>query len=1072
MRKGMKKLCSSALSILLALSMVVPGAGVYHTNVKADDVVEKTQTGNDNGKDDGKSIKGDYFRQNMAVLLKNNQLKTSNSEVTLTENEKGKGVLVSGKDKDILNSEITIDKKLNFDGKIVGRLSLDAIAERGSDITVGVFVDGGSEPVGTFKLYKQRKKNDWTYTKDSSIDVSGLKLTGEHTVSLKVLSTSASKVNFLIRAVEFVESTVPVIYFNINEEDGTIAEMNASSDHSVECYGSMTIKVPDGFVSEYTGKEVTGGTYDMEYIRGRGNSTWDTPKKPYKIKLDKKADLLGMGKNKHWVLLANYYDNSLLRNKITYWLGQQLNMAFTPKSEPVDVVMNGEYYGSYFLSQQVRVGSTRVDIDDLEESEETMNSTDPAIISGGYLLALSPYERIEHQTFSTNNNVEFKLESPKFEDYYNETQFNYIKDYVQKTEDAIYGKNFKDSNGTSYTEYMDLNAAVYYYWMQEFSMNGDGFVSPSTYLYKPRNGKLYFGPLWDFDYVAWGSTEYSGNSVTGWSRNTNMWFDKLFEDKTFARAIVDAWPSIKEKVNELIMPGGQLDKYKDEMVKTAAYNFEKWGMSDLGQDDMEEDSKGNNYLTYDQEIERLRGWIKERTEWVDKNVASIVPQPCKVKFMADNKVIATKDEYIGKTISSFPTAPKKKGYVFVGWNAHFHMNFKEYLSYIGSTEEDLSEFMEPEEIKNLKKNGYDFDGEFSSSDILVKDTTLTAKYISEREYVKERKIILNRKYMTLNQWSDEGEIKATVIPFDATNSEIQWSSSNPEVAEVMDGSVTPVKSGDTIITAKTASGLTATCKVHVCTDGESDEMPMEAYYEFPKYDYTIGVNEYKDLGVKYQPENAVFGENCKFLVGDDSVVEVSDGGVVYGLKPGTTTVYAYTNNGDPIRCQVTVVDKKTAAIENVYTVKNCKYKVLTNKDKNKTVMCVGAKNSKVKAVNIPSKVKIKNVTYKVISIKAKAFAKMKKLKKVTIGNNVSFIGKSAFYNCKNLTKVYIGKKVEIIYQNAFKGDKKLKNITIKAKRAKINKGAFSKISGKSVFKVPKNCKAYYKIVLGKSRNIK
>ena len=151
MRKGMKKLCSSALSILLALSMVAPGAGVYHTNVKADDVVEKTQTGNDNGKDDGKSIKGDYFRQNMAVLLNNNQLKTSNSEVTLTENEKGKGVLVSGKDKDILNSEITIDKKLNFDGKIVGRLSLDAIAERGSNITVGVFVDGGSKPVGTFK---------------------------------------------------------------------------------------------------------------------------------------------------------------------------------------------------------------------------------------------------------------------------------------------------------------------------------------------------------------------------------------------------------------------------------------------------------------------------------------------------------------------------------------------------------------------------------------------------------------------------------------------------------------------------------------------------------------------------------------------------------------------------------------------------------------------------------------------------------------------------------------------------------------------------------------------------------
>lgn len=98
-------------------------------------------------------------------------------------------------------------------------------------------------------------------------------------------------------------------------------------------------------------------------------------------------------------------------------------------------------------------------------------------------------------------------------------------------------------------------------------------------------------------------------------------------------------------------------------------------MSDLGQDDMEEDSKGNNYLTYDQEIERLRGWIKERTEWVDKNVASIVPQPCKVKFMADNKVIATKDVYIGKTVSSFPTAPKKKRLCFCRMECSFPYEF-------------------------------------------------------------------------------------------------------------------------------------------------------------------------------------------------------------------------------------------------------------------------------------------------------------------------------------------------------------------------------------------------------------
>lgn len=70
---------------------------------------------------------------------------------------------------------------------------------------------------------------------------------------------------------------------------------------------------------------------------------------------------------------------------------------------------------------------------------------------------------------------------------------------------------------------MDVASTVYYYLIQEFSMNGDGYVSTSTYLYKPRNGKLFWGPLWDFDYVAWGSTEYDDFSTTGWTENSNMW---------------------------------------------------------------------------------------------------------------------------------------------------------------------------------------------------------------------------------------------------------------------------------------------------------------------------------------------------------------------------------------------------------------------------------------------------------------------------------------------------------------------------------------------------------------------
>ena len=98
----------------------------------------------------------------------------------------------------------------------------------------------------------------------------------------------------------------------------------------------MKVEIPNGYTCEYANAKgktnnLKTETYSMEYIRGRGNSTWGTGKNPYKIKLDKKANLFNMGKNKHWVLLADYYDPSHIRNKITYWMGKKLGMAYTPE---------------------------------------------------------------------------------------------------------------------------------------------------------------------------------------------------------------------------------------------------------------------------------------------------------------------------------------------------------------------------------------------------------------------------------------------------------------------------------------------------------------------------------------------------------------------------------------------------------------------------------------------------------------------------------------------------------------------------------------------------------------------
>ena len=120
---------------------------------------------------------------------------------------------------------------------------------------------------------------------------------------------------------------IPLVVINIDESEeaiaaaeanddkhdyGTIAEMNESEKHSVRCVGTVEIKVPDDYDLPGSDTSWVEKSLKLDYIRGRGNSTWsDVSKRPYKFKLSNKADLFGMGKSKEWALMANYYDDSI-----------------------------------------------------------------------------------------------------------------------------------------------------------------------------------------------------------------------------------------------------------------------------------------------------------------------------------------------------------------------------------------------------------------------------------------------------------------------------------------------------------------------------------------------------------------------------------------------------------------------------------------------------------------------------------------------------------------------------------------------------------------------------------------
>ena len=320
----------------------------------------------------------------------------------------GSGLLFSGKVGELNGAYINIDVPFDFNEGSVGRVTIDGLKDKTSNMNaeIEVYFDGSKSPSATIPLKRQMGKEKWANDGEKSVTLGTGGFKGEHSVALRFNITGVTdpdvKTKILLRSIRFFKATVPVMYFNIDESQGTIEAMNSSDDHSVECCGTVDLVVPDefnndeSFRDEYKRQDSLYGL-DLEYIRGRGNSTWMDNKKPYKVKLNEKQDLFGFGENAHWVLLANRFDNSLVRNRMTYWLGRELGMEFTPECVPVEVVMNGEFYGSYLLCEQIRVGKGRVEIDDLDKVKDAPAVTDEIIETGGYLLSMDSCQIIQNK---------------------------------------------------------------------------------------------------------------------------------------------------------------------------------------------------------------------------------------------------------------------------------------------------------------------------------------------------------------------------------------------------------------------------------------------------------------------------------------------------------------------------------------------------------------------------------------------------------------------------------------------------------------------------------------------------
>lgn len=227
-------------------------------------------------------------------------------------------------------------------------------------------------------------------------------------------------------------------------------------------------------------------------VRGRGNASWNFPKKPYRLKFDEKQQLLDApAKAKKWTLINNYGDKTLMRNILAFELSRRFGLAYTPYCHPVDVVLNGEYRGCYQLCDQIEVNKNRVNITEMEPEDVALPE-----LSGGYLIEVDAYASTESSHFYSTLGTPVTIKSPDDEDIVN-AQTRYITDYFNRMENAVFASNFADPE-TGYRRYLDLDSFLKHFMVGEMSGNTDTYWS--VYMTKDRESDKFFtGPVWDFD---------------------------------------------------------------------------------------------------------------------------------------------------------------------------------------------------------------------------------------------------------------------------------------------------------------------------------------------------------------------------------------------------------------------------------------------------------------------------------------------------------------------------------------------------------------------------------------------
>ncbi len=400
-------------------------------------------------------------------------------------------------------------------------------------------------------------------------------------VTLKIGSTSYT--------VTVAYSDLPIVYITTPNHQG----ITSKTDYVTK--------------STFVMGNTEGGEQDLTVsaglnIKGRGNSTWSYPKKPYAIKFDKKQSIMGLPKDKSWVLLANWMDRTVMRNAVAFAIAKKTKaLAWTPNGDFVDVVLNGKFIGNYYLCEKIKISSDRVDITEIDNTKTVITEGDD--LTGGYLVELDTYYDEDYKFKTTKRSMPVNFKSP--DEAVPDEQIAYLKGYFNQLESILYASDFPTVTG-NYEDLIDVDSFIDWWFVHELTQNAEPNHPKSSYMHKDRLGKLVAGPVWDFD---WGT--FMPN-VTSFSIKSAIYYNALFNDPAFVARVKEKWAESKSDFESV---AEDIDAIYAHIRLSATYNCTLWPISQT--------TNGDVKLPYDDAVARLRSTYVTRIQTLNTLIAGL-----------------------------------------------------------------------------------------------------------------------------------------------------------------------------------------------------------------------------------------------------------------------------------------------------------------------------------------------------------------------------------------------------------------------------------------------------------------